>query len=77
VRALIAVVAAILLLSGGMFFVGVRMDAGNLWGFDGWIAEPGCDWGNRNCEASDYRAMCAEYDGAVTDARWRTYCEGR
>lgn len=47
------------------------------WGWDGWIAEPGCDWGNPNCTMSDYKHMCETFDGNVKDARWIRYCEGR
>lgn len=48
----------------------------NPFGFDGYLAEPGCDWGSSHCEQEDYRAMCHEYDGSILDARWKQYCEG-
>lgn len=63
--ALAVLVALVFALSNGLF------------GFDGDLAEPGCDWGNPNCEPSDYRAMCKDYSGSVFDARWQEFCKGR
>lgn len=67
VAAILGWVVALVLAFGYLF--------GFYGGFDGNVIEPGCDWGNANCEPSDYRSMCADYSGSVHDARWQVYCQ--
>jgi hypothetical protein len=63
-------------LIAGILFVGMLSDQGKLFGFDGWVFEPGCDLGNPNCEAEDYRESC-RYPSPEEKILWRVHCQGR
>lgn len=43
--------------------------------FDGFVFEPGCDWGNPNCEQEDYDAVCASFDGSQDNNLYLRYCK--
>lgn len=72
----VAVMIVLIVICAGLFKLGMMSDRGDLMGFDGWIAEPGCDWGNPRCEREDYRYMCA---APSNDERlqWEIHCKGK
>jgi len=57
VRPAIAIVA-LLAVCFVVYSCGMASDQGRLFNFDGWVAEPGCDLGNPNCEPEDIRESC-------------------